>query len=270
MAKLLDYLSLTVICMLLTFVWSTLLFKNWIGALIFSIALTAVTIITVKYILSKRNRPYTYDRLALEFSIRGSEYVIGLIKGVIQYGYVECGKNYIALDDSVIISAFKFNMLSIADMGNICATAQKFTGKRIYVFARGIDRRAYSIVQLENVSFSLVKIKTIYKFLLRHNALPNLKPIKSKFSLRSFFDAILSRTNFKSYTFSGVILILVSFLTPLKIYYMVLGSISLLLALLTLTPLGNGTMTSPKIISDLEKAATRQDDQISIDEISRD
>ena len=35
-------------------------------------------------------------------------------------------------------------------------------------------------------------------------------------------------------------LIAVAFLTPLKIYYLVFGSISLLLALLTLTPLSEG------------------------------
>lgn len=267
MAKILDYFSLTVVLILLTFVWSTLAFKSWVGALIFSVAFTAIAVITVKYILSKRNRPYSPERLALEFSIRGNEYVINLMKGVIKYGYLDCGKNYIVLSDCVIISAFKFAMLTINDMGAICELASKFKNKRIYVCARGIDRRAYSIVQLENVKFSLVKIKTIYKFFLRHNALPDLKPIKNKFSWRALFDAILCRANFKSYAFSGAVLILVSFITPLRIYYIVFGSISLLLALLTLTPLGNGTLTSPKVISDLENAANMNDDQISIDEL---
>lgn len=270
MAKIIDYFSMTIVLMLLTFVWSSLAFKNWIGALIFSVAFTMIAVVTVKYILSKRNRPYSYDRLALEFSVRGNEYVINLLKSAMQYGYIESGKNYIVLDDCVFISAFKFSMLTIGDMGAICELAQKFGDKRIYVFARGIDRRAYSIVQLENVKFSIVKIKTIYKFLLRHDALPDLKPVKSKFSFRVLFDAVLCRANFKSYAFSGVILILVSFITPLKIYYIVFGSISLILALITLTPLGNGTLTSPKVVSDLEKAASAKNEQISIDEILED
>ncbi|MCM1306279.1 MAG: hypothetical protein NC037_00830 [Bacteroides sp.] len=267
MAKILDYFSMSVVLILLTFVWSTLAFKSWVGALIFSVAITAIAVVTVRYILSKRNRPYSYERLALEFSIRGNEYVINLLKDVVKYGCAECEKNYIVLSDCVIISAFKFSMLTINDMGGICELAAKFKGKRIYVFARGIDRRAYSIVQLENVKFSLIKIKTVYKFLLRHNALPDLKPIKNKFSFRALLDAVLCRANFKSYAFSGAVLILVSFITPLKIYYIVFGSISLVLALLTLTPLGNGTLTSPKVISDLENAANANDNQISIDEI---
>lgn len=266
MAKIIDYISMTVILMLLTFVWASLAFKNLAGALIFSAALTLIAIVTVKYILSKRNRPYTYDRLALEFSIKGNDYVLDLLKSVIKLGVIDEGKNYIELENCVIVSAFKFSMLTMSDMGAICAVAQKFRDKRTYVIARGVDRRAYSVLQLENVKFSLVKIRTVYKFLYKHNALPDLKPIKNKFSFRALFDAMLCRSNFKSYAFSGTILVLVSFITPLKIYYITLGSISLLLALLTLTPLGNGTLTSPKVIDDLENAANRSN-QISLFEL---
>ncbi len=78
---------------------------------------------------------------------------------------------------------------------------------------------------------------------------------------------MLCRSNFKSYAFSGTILILVSFITPLKIYYLIFGSISLIFALLTLTPLGNGTLMSPKVISDLENAANANNNQITIDEL---
>lgn len=64
---------------------------------------------------------------------------------------------------------------------------------------------------------------------------------------------MLNRRNFKNYAFSGGILILVSFITPLKIYYIVLGTLTLLMALLTLTPLGNGSITSPKVFTQLER-----------------
>ena len=64
---------------------------------------------------------------------------------------------------------------------------------------------------------------------------------------------MLNRRNFKNYAFSGGILILVSFITPLKIYYIVFGTLTLLMALLTLTPLGNGSITSPKVFAQLER-----------------
>ena len=270
MAKTIDYIALTIVVLLLTFVWSTLLFKNWIISIIFSIAFTAALVLTVRYLLSKRNRPYTYDRLALEFSVKGNRYVIDLLKSLLKNGVLESGSNFILLENCLIISAVKFSMLSISDMGSICALAQRYSKKRVYVIARGIDRRAYSIVQLENVNFTLVRVKTIYKFLHKHHALPDLKPVKNKFSIRALIDAIFCRSNLKSYLFSGIVLILASFLTPLKIYYIVLGSISLFFAILTLTPLGNGTMFSIRVMDELEKAASIKDDQMSIDEIPYD
>lgn len=66
-------------------------------------------------------------------------------------------------------------------------------------------------------------------------------------------QTILSRRNFKNYAFSGAVLVLVSFLTPLKIYYIVFGTILLAFALLSLTPIGNGTINSPKVFEELEK-----------------
>ncbi len=267
MAKTFDYISLTIVLLLLTFVWSALLFKSWIVSLIFSIAFTVAVIVTVRYLLSKRNRPYTYDRLELEFAIKGNEYVVNLLKSALKNGVTESGTNYLCLKNCLIITAVKFSMLSIGDMGAICSLAQKYKNKRVYVIAKGIDRRAYSIVQLQNVNITLVKVKTIYKFLCKHRALPDLKPIKSKFSIRAFIDAMFSRSNFKSYAFSGAILILVSFLTPLRIYYIVLGSISLVFAILTLTPLGNGTIFSVKLTDELENAISQQNVQISLDEI---
>ena len=41
----------------------------------------------------------------------------------------------------------------------------------------------------------------------------------------------------------------------------------MIFALLTLTPLGNGTLMSPKVISDLENAANANNNQITIDEL---
>ena len=58
----------------------------------------------------------------------------------------------------------------------------------------------------------------------------------------------LSKSNVKGLIFSGVILIATAFFTPLKIYYMVFGSISLLLALLSFTPLGKETPAYEKLV----------------------
>ncbi len=253
MAKIIDYFSLCIIFALVTFVWSVYLFDSFVGALIFSVALSLAATFTIHYVAKRKQKPYTYDRLALEFSIKGGEYVVNIFKSILKNHQIESGSNYILLENCIIIVAFKFSMLTIADMSAICSLATKHARSRVFVIARGIDRRAYQAIQLENISLNVIKIKPVFKFLAKHDALPNLKPIKHKFSLRALVDTILSRNNLKSYLFSGATLIAVSFLTPLKIYYIVFGTIMLALALLTLTPLGNGTFSSPKVFDELEQ-----------------
>lgn len=263
MAKVIDLISLTVLIFFLTFLWSAYLFHGYIGALIFSSAMTLIFVITVRYVKTKLSKPYSYDRLALEFSLRGNEYVISLFKRILKG--CEGGSNYIVMKNAVLISAFKFSNLTLADMPPIINLTKQNFKKTAYVITRGIERKAYSVLRLENVSVVIVKTKTVFRFLKKHGELPSLAPVKEKISLGGVFEAIFNRANFRSYAFSGTVLTLVSFLTPMRIYYMVFGSILILLALLTLTPLGKGSIFSKKVESELENEIDNA--QISIDEL---
>lgn len=251
MAKLLDYFSLTVTLFLLTFVWSALAFDSTAGALIFSCAFTLIAVVTVRYVKSKKGKPYPYDRLALELSIRGSAYQIKLMKSIIKNDEIKNGENYILLQNSIFVAAYKFSALGLQDLSSIVNLCEKHGRNHAFVLARGIDRRAYAVTQATNVRVSLIKIKAFYKLLEKNSALPDLKPVKRKFSVKAFFETALSRSNLRAYLFSGAVLVLVSFITPLKIYYIAMGSVSLLLAILTLTPLGNGGISSPKLADEL-------------------
>lgn len=64
----------------------------------------------------------------------------------------------------------------------------------------------------------------------------------------------------------------VAFLTPLKIYYLVFGSISLLFALLTLTPLGKGTGNGKNAFAQLDAQSAKipQEQELSYDEHASD
>ena len=143
--------------------------------------------------------------------------------------------------------------LGASDVASACNLAEKHEKNEIFLFAKGIDRKAYQIANLEKIKLNLIKTKQIFRFLAKRNALPDLKKMRTKFDFRSLAETMLNRRNFKNYAFSGGILILVSFITPLKIYYIVLGTLTLLMALLTLTPLGNGSITSPKVFTQLER-----------------
>ncbi len=253
MSKAIDCVSLTIILFVLTFVWSTLVFSNWMVALIFTISITLICAVIIANIISSKSKPYSYERLELEFCIRGNGFVIDLFKSIIKNSEIENGSNYICLKNSIIIANYKFSKLTSVDMCNICNTALSNAKRCVYLLTKGVDRRAFQIAEIENIKIRLVKTKHVYKYLAKHNSLPSLKKVKNKPSLKFILEAILSRVNFKSYAFSGIILILTSFLTPLKIYYLVFGTLTLLLATLTLTPLGRGTITSNKAFYELEQ-----------------
>ena len=254
MAKAIDYIGASIIITLTTFVWSVLLFKNTAGALVFSVALSLVTVLSIRYFSKKKQKPYTYDRLESEFCMRGGEYVIELIVSALKNPKIENGSNYILLENCIIIANFKFSPLGGSDIANICKTAKAYQKNSVFLLTKSVDRKAWQVAYLQDVKIEIVKTKQVFRFLAKHNALPALKKPKQKASVRAVFETVFSRKNFKNYLFSGAVVIFTSFFTPLKIYYIVVGTILFALALLTLTPVGNGNISSPKVFDQLDKA----------------
>ncbi len=263
MAKVIDCIFASIIVLLLSFVFATLAFKNAIGALIFSCAFSLLIMISLHHFSKRNHKPYTYDRLETEFCIRGGEYVVDLLKSCLKNNKIENGGNYILLENSVIIANFKFSPLGGNDVASVCKLAKKHEKNHVYLIAKAVDRKAWQVANLQDIKMEIVKTKQVFKFLAKHDALPVLKKEKTKFSLSLLIGAILSRRNFKNYVFSGAVLLGASFLTPLKIYYIVSGTILLLLSLLALTPLGNGSLSTPKVFDELEKEDGKTNDENS-------
>lgn len=251
MARFVDYAALTVISFLLTLVWATLLFDSWTAVFAFASAAALIVLVTAVYIKRGTKKPCSCDRLTIECAVRPPSYLIGLLKSAADNPACEYGANYVLTADSVIFAAVRLSALGLNDLNNLLTKADELGRKRIFVITQSVDRRAYQLLQFHEVRITAVKMRAVYRWLSKRGALPNLKRVKQKFSLSAFFEAALRRSNLKNYLFSGVILVSVAFLTPLKIYYLVFGSISLLMALLTLTPLGKGHFGGDKIFDGL-------------------
>lgn len=258
MSRIIDYIALGFILFILSFALAMLATNSIVIALIFSLALCFASLFTIKYVSSIFQKPYSWNRLEVYLCMCGSEYAINLMKSTIKNAKIESGLNYIVMKNSVIIANFKFSVLSYADINEACKIAIKHEKTEIYMLAKAIDRKAYQIATMQNIKVQLIKTKQFFKYLSKHNALPNLKKVKRKFDIKMFFEIVFSRRNLKSYLFSGTILIATSFLTPLKVYYISIGSILLVLALLCLTPLGNGSISSPKAFEELEEMINNQ------------
>lgn len=258
MAKIVDYISGTFIIALVLFVFCYMATSSLAISAIIAIALTLACMFSIGYISSRKSKPYSVDRLELELCMQDNNYAIKLLSSAIKNDKIENTQNYILLENAVIIANFKFSLLSYSDINSALQIASKHGKSKIYILSKGIERKAYQLANIRQIGIELIKTKALYKFLQKHNALPDLKKQKVKIDIRQLVEIILSRRNLKSYLFSGTILIAVSFLTPLKIYYITIGTILLALALLTLTPLGKGSITSKKVFDELEEMINNQ------------
>lgn len=251
MAHIVDTAAVTVITFLLTFVWTTAVLTSWAAVFAVSAAVALMSAVTVVYIRRGSGKHCSCERFSLECALRPPSYLISLLRSASTARDLTFGDDHILTPDAVIFASAKLGTLGMSDLNSLAEKAERLSRKRVYFIARAVDRRAYRVMQYREIRLSPVKLRTVYRWLKKHDALPDLKRIKPKFSLSAFFEAAFRRSNLKNYLFSGFILVAVAFLTPLRIYYLIFGSISLIMALLTLTPLGKGPFGGENILNTL-------------------
>lgn len=253
MARMLDYLTLSAILLVLSFVFGVLIFENVWLSLVVAISLSAAIVFSIGF-FSKKKSKVSPSKLATYFAIKGNEYVIDLLKRTLNNKDAVCNSTSIVFKDCAIVACYKFGNVSSQDVVN----AQKAIGgadvKTIFMLANGIDKKAYQVADFLGIRLKLTKTSTLARYLERHDALPDLKKPKTKFSAQAFFEAVFARNNFKAYAFSGTVLVLTSFITPLRLYYIISGSICLMLAIFSLF-FGNGNLSSSNPFKKLKSAA---------------
>ncbi len=237
MAFLLDTVALGVITFLLSLVLTDALMPSLAGAAAVSACVAVSAVIVAVYIRKRRFRPYHPDRLAAELCVRGTGYLLDLLARAAGGG-IERGDDYLKRGDTVWLPAFNFRPLAAADFCRLLRRAEELGAKRAVLITRAADRRAFGVFAFFPLKVSVVRTRALYRFLARRGALPPLEKRRFSFSLRAFLTVALSRKNLKNYLFTGTLLLSIAFLTPLKGLYLAFGCLSLVLALLTLTPLG--------------------------------
>lgn len=250
MIKIADYISIGIVILFLTFVWAGLLSENVALAIIVSLAVEGIFVVIACAMRKREDAPCAYDRLALELSVEGPSFLIEKLKTILKNHAFESGLNYISLKNALFFVNFKFGNIGLTDLPNIYATAKKHNQTNVFLFARGVERKALRLLESYGIYIKVVKTKQIYKLLKKHNLLPELKK-KRTFKLSDFPAILISKSNFKGLLFSGVVLLCTAFFTPLKIYYLILGSISLLLAIISLSPLGKDSPNQRQSLKEL-------------------
>ena len=252
MAKTLDYIALSIVLTLIGFVFGAMLFKNIWYALVVATFFSLAIVFSIKYFKRTKYR-YNPTKLGTEFAIKGNEYVINLLKTTLKNAYIYSTFNYILLDKCLIGACFKFGTASAQDVLAFGKIAQDNSIKTVFLMSNGIDKKAYQVANAMEFRLKPIRLGALYKYLDKHSALPDLKKTKNKMSLPYILETIFARSNFKAYAFSGTILIMSSFFTPMRTYYIVIGTLLLVLAILSLA-FGNGNITTENAFKQLENA----------------
>ena len=150
----------------------------------------------------------------------------------------EEGNDYLIINNGnkleCVFFAFKFSSLSQEDIAKCYRLAKEKKAVKAYILGRNTMRTTLSLLSEINLNIIFISAKQLYKCLNKCNLLPELNTfpkVKKRNKLKTFLAIFFSKNNAKHFLFCGVILALMSLITPIKIYYYTISGITLLFAI---------------------------------------
>ncbi len=270
MAKKIDKFFLIFITYFTLVAWSRFLFNSFILCLLFSAVVCLLICLAAAPLTKKvKRKPYSPDRLAQEFAIKGNNYAATVVAQALKCKAVK-NKSSLVCDDVFIQCAFKFSALSVGDIASSYQKAREKKAKQLFLLCKSADRQSYSLASALDIKIEIVKIAQVFRFLQSKNALPQIEKLNLKFSLRYILQSALRRQNALLFAISGGLLCFMSYFTPLKIYYLCFGTSLLLLTILCLSPLAQVGSSNEKSIQTLDMLSQTKDDKTTNNEIEND
>ncbi len=245
MAKKIDRIVLTIVLLVFNFLWLQILTKN--------IAITAILACLTTFLIAfviwqigshVESSPYSERELAEEFAIRGNSYALTIFALALQNENFELKGNVLASEKTAIVANFKLGDLSLSDVLN-CYQQNK-NKQTIIILTNSISAGCLQFARRFNSEIEIVSMKNIFKFLKAKNALPVIEKRKSTFSFKDFFSIFFKQKNAKYFLLTSIPLLIFSFLTPMKIYYIIMSAVAICFAIVSMLPFahdnsGDGT-----------------------------
>lgn len=221
----------------LLLIWFDYIIGNFFGALAIAALTTLVIVLIIKKILEKTNwKRYPKDKLYTQFALLGNSYTLGLYAETKNIPF-DGSDNYIAEDGVLYYCAFRFSALTADDIAAAYRVGLAEHTHRTVIICNKAGREVMALAATLYDNYSFVTAPDLYKVLKENDALPALITLKkpkdgAKLTLRSIIDVVFSESNVRYYLFSGALLAFMSFITPLKIYYLITATLSLIFAVI--------------------------------------
>ncbi len=197
-----------------------------------------IGLVVALYLFSRQNarkHSMRYADFVTYLIVNGDEKLLDIVKELDSTLSIIKKDNMYLWNGVPIFLWLKFGNISADSIVAMCNTCKKYNFSQAYVIASSKDKNALSLSKkLCQINLTFYDLKNIYKSAEKSNILPKKQKYKGyyKQTFLLVLSTIFDNKNTKRYMFVSFVLLLLSFLTPLWVYYLTLSSISLVLAVI--------------------------------------
>lgn len=227
---------LTIICLFIPFYLICHFFTENITIKIILASLFALLGLLVISAIQKITRSkVNYKNFELYVSVQGANYIYDKLIKIFDGMNFEKRENFLISPQNIMIMAsIKFGIISPDEILKCSKTAHDNNAEKCYLIAKELPKNA--AITLFNFADNLkfIPLKIVFKLLKSHKMLSDKLDVKiGKLNYSSnIFDIIFDMSNIKRFLFVAIILFAFSFIIPFKTYYIVLGSINIVFAII--------------------------------------
>lgn len=237
MGKVFDKIAFVLAVFIISFLW-----LDYLGLrTILNLGTSFLAIVLASGIMLHAKNRYedkltiTYQEMVTIFAIWGVPKTICRLVSTLPMDYkvkIEGGCILIfAPIKRMYLIGYKFSPISADDIVKARRIALKYNFDKVYFVSRQPKREIFLLINSLDITFEYVENRVLHKYLKLHNALPE-KMVASKRRMQkvkftTVCENVFVHKRAKYFAFSGITLGLMSFFTPLTLYYLVLSSISL-------------------------------------------
>ena len=193
-------------------------------------------LIVISFIQKINSKRINYKNFELYVSVQGANYIYDKLMIVFENMEFKKENDYLISPLNImIVCSAKFGNLSPDEILKYSKIAKQCGVEKCYLIAKELPKNA--AITLFNFADNLkfIPLKIVFKLLKSQKLLSDKLSIKiGKLNYSTnIFDIIFDKSNIKKFLFVAIVLFAFSFLIPFKTYYIILGSVNILLAIIS-------------------------------------
>ena len=258
-AKVLDSIILALVFSVLIYAWMRFYTKNTSMSIVVGICSRLLIMAVLNIIFYNREQKLNInkttksnaEKLSLNLLCSTQSEINAFFAQILDsLGKIKKSKNYLEIKENsaqndlhstmhstLIFPEFNKENFTLEDLFRIIKTATKLNAKEIKIFAPTIDETVKTFAkQINNLKIDFVDKYSLYNNYIagkfENSFIEKIDISKPKINYAGLLRYAVNQKRARHYLLFGLLILLMSFLVPFKIYYLVLGSLLCLIALI--------------------------------------